>query len=201
MRYQAFLVMVVLSGLISLTGVVLTVSAETDEERAAAKAKEAQAKIDAARVPLEQARDRAVMMQDIYAATLDVIRHRYFHGDRTIIPARAMEDIFSEMKRQSQAEARWISVNLKAMSIDHEPESEFEKEAARVLSTGKKSFEKVDGGYYRRAAPIPLNAGCISCHGGFARDVSRTPKFAGLVISLPIHADAPPASSATEPAK
>lgn len=37
---------------------------------------------------IEVARDRARVMHDIYAATLDVLHHRYFHRDRSIIPAR-----------------------------------------------------------------------------------------------------------------
>ncbi len=152
------------------------------------------------RVSVEVARDRAKLMHDIYSATLDVMHHRYFHGEKAAIPARAMEDIFAEMKLQSKSEARWISVNLRAMSIDHEPETEFEKKAAREITAGKKDIEEIEDGYYRRAMAIPLTGGCISCHEGSFRAPSKTSRFAGLVISIPIKVAAGPASGpAAEP--
>jgi hypothetical protein len=138
------------------------------------------------RLPVEAARDRAKTMHHIYAATLEVMHHRYFHGDRAAVPARAMEDIFSEIKRQSRVEARWISVNTNPMSIDHQPKSDFEKRAARELADGKPEVEVLEGGYYRRAGAIPLTAGCISCHEGFFQNSSTAAKFAGLVISVPV---------------
>lgn len=141
------------------------------------------------RVSVVVARDRAKLMHDIYAATLDVMHHRYFRGERTTVPARALEEVFSEIKLQSKAEARWISVNMPPMSIDHEPSSEFEKKAAQEIAAGKSEVEVVADGYYRRASPIPLTSGCVSCHGGFFREPSKTPKFAGLVISVPVTSD------------
>lgn len=145
------------------------------------------------RVPLAAARERAKLMHDIYAATLDMMHERYFHGDRAVVPARAMQDVFSEIKRQSDTEARWISVNLKAMSIDHEPSSEFEKRAAKELAAGKTDLEVVEDGYYRRAGAIPLTGGCIGCHAGFSTDASTSAKFAGLIISVPVASDSGPA--------
>jgi hypothetical protein len=132
------------------------------------------------------ARDRAKQMYDIYSTTLDVIHHRYFHGDRTTIPARAMEDVFSEMKRRSKVEARWISVNTKAMSIDHDPKTDFEKRAAKEIAEGKTEIETIEDGYYRRAGGISLHSGCLSCHEGLFQSSSKKPRFAGLVISVPI---------------
>lgn len=139
------------------------------------------------RVSIALARDRAKLMHDIYSATLDVMHERYFHGDRAMVPARAMEDIFSQIEQKSNTQARWISVNLKAMSVDHEPNSVFEKQAARELARGKTEVESIADGYYRRAGAIPLTSGCISCHGGFFKAPSKKPKFAGLVISIPVH--------------
>jgi hypothetical protein len=135
------------------------------------------------------ARDRAKQMYDIYSTTLDVIHHRYFHGDRTTIPARAMEDVFSEMKRRSKVEARWISVNTKAMSIDHDPKTDFEKRAAKEIAEGKTEIETIEDGYYRRAGGISLHSGCLSCHEGLFQSSSKKPRFAGLVISVPIEVD------------
>jgi hypothetical protein len=72
------------------------------------------------------------------------------------------------------------------MSIGHEPKSEFEKQAATEIAAGKDVFDIVEGGYYRRAGAIPLSSGCINCHVGFFKDASKTPKFAGLIISVPV---------------
>lgn len=140
-------------------------------------------------VPVALARDRARLMHDVYAATLHVMHERYFHGERAMVPARALEDVFTEIKRQSRTDARWIAVNLKAMSINHEPKSDFEKSAAKAIAEGKSELEVVEDGYYRRAGAIPLADGCISCHAGLFKEASKTPKFAALVISVPLSSD------------
>ena len=141
------------------------------------------------RLSIEAARARAKVMHDVYVATLDVLHHRYFHRDRAIIPARVMQDIFSEIERQSKTEARWISVSFKPMSVDHEPTSDFEKRASREIADGTQQLEVVEDGYFRLAGAIPLSDGCVGCHGGFFKPQSKKPKFAGLVISVPISAD------------
>lgn len=141
------------------------------------------------RVSVVVARDRAKTMQSIYAATLDMLHHRYFRSDKAVLPARAMEDVFAEIKLQSKVETQWISVNMPAMSVHHEPKTAFEKRAAREIAAGKPDFEMVEEGYYRRAIAIPLTSGCISCHGGMFKEPSKTPKFAGLVISVPVLRD------------
>jgi hypothetical protein len=60
------------------------------------------------------------------------------------------------MEAQSNLKAKWIAVNTKAMSIHHEPSSEFEKKVAAAIAAGKGEFALVEDGYYRRAAAIPL---------------------------------------------
>jgi len=109
------------------------------------------------RVPLSVARDRAVLMHQIYTSTLDVMHDRYFHADRSVVPARAMEDIFENLERETGSKANWISVNLKAMSISHDPATDFEKQAARELGKGQPEYALVEDGIYRRATPIPLH--------------------------------------------
>jgi hypothetical protein len=135
---------------------------------------------------VEQARDRAKVLHETLHSTLKVIHRRYFHEDRAVIPARAMEDIFDEMKHEGHFEARWISVNLRAMGIDHEPATAFEKMAASELKGGKTEYETIEGDYYRRAATIPLKNGCIGCHEGGLRSSGSRDKFAALIISIKI---------------
>ncbi|WP_339911868.1 c-type heme family protein [Symmachiella dynata] len=142
-------------------------------------------------VSLEIARDRAEVMHDVYAATLEVLHERYFHGARAAVPARAMQDVFATIQHKSKVEARWISVNMEPMSIDHEPKSDFEKRAAQAISAGKVHLDVVEEGFYRRAGAIPLDDGCIGCHAGFAKKPNGDPKFAGLVISVPLSKQKP----------
>lgn len=153
---------------------------------ASANPPESEAKDKAAGVPLSVAKDRAKLMQEIYTSTLEVIHHRYFRNERTMVPARAMEDIFTEMQKTTNTEARWFAVNLKPMSLTHEIKTEFEKRAAKEIGEGKTEVETVEDGFYRRAVAIPLGIGCVGCHEGFFKPPSKDPKFAGLVVSIPI---------------
>lgn len=138
------------------------------------------------RVPVASAKEQALLMHRIYAATLDAMHHHYFHANKSMLPARAMEDVFADVARDTQFTARWISVNTKAMSVDHEPESEFEKKAAAELSKGMTEFAAIENGYYRRAGAIPLTAGCVSCHTRTLTEPPKTARFAGLIISIPV---------------
>ncbi len=137
-------------------------------------------------VPLNVARDRAKLMHSIYTTTLGVMHDRYFHADRSIVPARAMEDVFSEIEQETGSKANWISVNLKAMSINHEPSTDFEKRAAKEIATGESAVETTEDGYYRRATAIPMTGGCISCHAGVFNQSAKSRKFSALVISIPV---------------
>lgn len=171
-----------LVGIFCMTAILVNVTVTCSDEPPGTNS----AKADGNELSVEVARDRAHIMHDIYSATLDVLHHRYFHRDRAIIPARVMHEIFDEIEQTSNVEARWISASMKAMSLDHQPKSDFEKKAAKAIATGTQHLEVIENGYYRRATAIPLAAGCVGCHGGLSRQQTDTPKFAGLVISLPI---------------
>lgn len=138
-------------------------------------------------VTVQVARDRAQLLHRVYASTLDVMHDHYFQANRAVLPARAMEDVFSQIADEAKIEARWISVNTPPMSVSHAPRTEFEKQAAEVLGSGKSFHEQIEPGVYSRAAPIPLSGGCINCHMGFFKDPGSKPRVAGLVIRIPIH--------------
>ncbi|MDA0834142.1 MAG: DUF3365 domain-containing protein [Planctomycetota bacterium] len=144
------------------------------------------------RVSVDVARDRARTMHKVFATTLETMHRHYFHGDKAAVPARAMEDSFYSIRYELKIDARWIAVNARAMSIDHEAETDFEKDAVRVLSSGKSAYERVEDGYYRRAETIPLHGGCIRCHSNAFGEPPKVAKFAGLVLSVPIHLDDAP---------
>jgi hypothetical protein len=143
-------------------------------------------KPDDMRVSVAVARDRAKLMHDIYSATLDAMHHRYFRREGAVLPARALEDVFKEIDGKTKIKARWIAVNTPAMSINHEPETAFEKKAAEALAEAKAEYATTEKGYYLRATPIPLGAGCVSCHTKFGATDDKKPRFAGLVISIPV---------------
>src|SRR5687768_4359667 len=141
---------------------------------------------DKHRVPVDVARERAQTLHGVYSATLDVMHDRYFHDERAMVPARALEDVFGQLTKETGVKARWISVNTRPMSINHEPKSEFEKKAAAEISAGKTELELVEDGYLHRAVAISLHSGCVSCHSGFLSAPPKTPRFAALVISVPV---------------
>lgn len=153
------------------------------------KAVAAETKKEDGPVTVASARQQAKLMHKVYASTLDMMHHHFFRRDRAVLPARALEDVFADMEKQANVKAKWISVNTKAMSVHHEPQSEFEKKAAAAIAGGKDDYEAVEDGYYLRAGAIPLGSGCISCHTGFFSKSPNTPRFAGLVISVPIKKD------------
>jgi hypothetical protein len=178
-----------LVGVAGLLGFSLTLNAEPPETSPggpAEKAKAAAAKPDDARVTVAEARERARLMHEIYSVSLEVMHHHYFRNDRPTLPARALEDVFDEIDERSKIKTRWIAVNTPAMSVDHEPETEFEKKAAAEIAAGKTQYDRVEDGYYRRAGVIPLGAGCVGCHTKLFRSPAKTPRFAGLVISIPV---------------
>jgi hypothetical protein len=155
-------------------------------QQPAEAAEPVQGAVEAKPLSVEAARERAKLMHEIYHATLHVMHDHYFHDSRAVVPARAMEDVFEELAFSRKVEAKWISVNTRAMSLRHEPESEFEKQAAEAIGAGKEEYERVENGYYERAAAIPLTAGCINCHVGFFKQPPKSPRFAGLVIRVPV---------------
>ena len=141
------------------------------------------------RVPLGVARDRAKLMHDVFAETLDVVHMRYFRRDGPVLPSRALEDVFSRLEQSSGVKLRWISVNTPAMTVGHEPKTEFEKKAAVELSAGKEEYSRVEGGYLYRAGPIPLGSRCVGCHTKPGVREDKKPRFAGLVVAVPVKGD------------
>ena len=140
----------------------------------------------AGRIAVAEARERAKLMHEIHSATLESLHRHYFRRENAVLPARAMEDVFADLDKQARIKTRWIAVNAPAMSVNHEPRTAFEKEAAAELASGKTAFERVVNGSYHRAGVIPLGSGCVGCHTRFGGPSDNKPRFAGLVISIPV---------------
>ncbi|MCA9015915.1 MAG: DUF3365 domain-containing protein [Planctomycetaceae bacterium] len=131
------------------------------------------------------AREQARLLHDALHSTLLVVHRKYYREDEKLpIPSSVLDDVFEEMQETRKISFRWISVNAEAMNIDHEPKTEFEKQAAEALSSGKKEFEQVEKGVYRHVGTICLPSQCLKCHMPNRR--STETRFAGLIISLPV---------------
>ena len=174
-----------LAGVAGVLGFSWTLHADPPFNPSARPAAE-KAKAADERPSVVEARERAKLLHKVYASTLAVMHHHYFRADRAVLPARALEDVFTELDKDAKIQAKWIAVNTPAMSIHHEPESDFEKKAAAELAAGKSEFDRVEDGYYRRAGAIPLGASCVGCHTKLFSTPAKTPRFAGLVISIPV---------------
>ncbi|QDV48954.1 c-type heme family protein [Gimesia fumaroli] len=134
---------------------------------------------------VEAAREQARLLHDTLHSTLLIVHRKYYREDEKLpIPSSVLDDVFEEMQRTRNIKFRWISVNAEAMNIDHEPKTEFEKQAAEALSSGKKEFEQVEKGVYRHVGTICLPSQCLKCHMPNRR--STATRFAGLIISLPV---------------
>jgi hypothetical protein len=178
--------------LIAVLGYAGVSIAFSDEPRSNDETVPSSESVGGSELSVNVARQRAIAAQDVYAATLRMLHRRYFHKDKAVLPARAMQDIFDDIESESKVKAQWISASLKPMSIDHTPETKFEKQAAKEIAAGTPHLEIVEDGYYRRAIAIPLTGGCLGCHEGMFQNTGRK-KFAGLVVSMPIQDNAPEA--------
>ncbi|MFT5523945.1 MAG: hypothetical protein ACI9G1_005265 [Pirellulaceae bacterium] len=147
-----------------------------------------ESKVDSERITVEAARVKAKLMHKIYSATLAAMHHEYFRDERAAVPARVLEGVFADIAEEENIKTKWIAVNARAMSINHEAKEEFDKQAVKAIKAGKGYFELVENGTYQRAEAISLmNRGCLSCHMGFGSS-GKTQRFAGLVISIPVKA-------------
>lgn len=134
---------------------------------------------------VDGAREQARLLHDALHSTLLIVHQKYYREDEKLpIPSSVLDDVFEEMQQTRNIKFRWISVNAEAMNIDHEPKTEFEKQAAEALSSGKKEFEQVEKGVYRHVGTICLPSQCLKCHMPNRR--STATRFAGLIISLPV---------------
>lgn len=135
--------------------------------------------------PLSSARAQARLLHESLHATLLIVHRKYYREDEKLpIPSSVLDEVFEELSRTRKIQFRWISVNAEAMNIDHEPKTEFEKQAAAALSSGKKEYEQIQDGVYRHVGAICLPSQCLKCHMPNRR--STATRFAGLIISMPV---------------
>lgn len=139
----------------------------------------------APRPSADEARERARLLHGTIHDTLQIVHSRYFREDEGLpIPAATFKQVFQHLAERDDIELRWLAVDTRAMNIDHKPRNEFEKEAVRILLSGKDEYEAASDGVYRHVGRITLGADCLKCHlPGRSSNKSRA---AGLMIAIPI---------------
>lgn len=134
---------------------------------------------------LDEAKGRAKLLHESMHATLQVVHHEYFREEKGIpIPAATLKRVFRELAIRQHVELRWLAVNAQAMNVDHNPHSDFERQAVRALTSGKEDFESVEDGVFRYVGAITLTSDCLKCH--LPNRTSTKDRIAGLVISMRI---------------
>lgn len=132
-----------------------------------------------------EARIRARILHETIHGALQVIHRDFFQEDESrMIPSHSLEDVFKELNRAHGVKVRWLAVNARAMNIDNEPETEFEKKSVKELSAGKASYEQVIDDQYQYTGKIRLPSQCLKCHLPMRQD--NRDRVAGLVISMPV---------------
>ena len=138
---------------------------------------------------VDEARDRARILHETIHGALQVVHRDFFDEDAVrTLPSQSLEDVFLELERSFGVSIRWISVNAKAMNVDHEPRDEFEKKAAKALAAGKQEYESYEAGdadvpgEYRHAGKIRLASQCLKCH--VPNRTSTEDRLAGLTIRM-----------------
>ena len=155
-------------------------------------AEESQQKIDPPRqmyypTTAVEARVRARILHETVHGALQVIHRDFFEEEESrVIPSHSLEDVFKELERSQGIKVRWLAVNARAMNVDNEPRTEFEKQAVKALSAGKAEFEQITDKEYQFTGSIRLASQCLKCHLPMRK--SNEARVAGLVISMPLKA-------------
>lgn len=132
-----------------------------------------------------EARGRAQLLHETVHGALQVMHRDLFREDESLtIPSRSLEDVFGELARSYDVEVRWLAVNTEAMNVDHNAQTEFERDAVKALASGKTEFESSEGAVYRHAGVIRLASQCLKCH--VPNRTSTKDRAAGLVIVMPL---------------
>ena len=171
------------------TAVLLAVSA------AAATSWAISAKEDSSAPPpdsVKEARARSLLLYETLRGSLAIMHRDFFDEEAAgAIPSASMEDVFHELGATHDVRVKWLVVNTDMVNVDHEPEDEFERQAAKALARGADHYQKVEpasenGGNsrFRFVGSITLRSQCLKCH--VKRRTSNEDRVAGLAISMPI---------------
>ncbi|WP_240928117.1 c-type heme family protein [Thalassoroseus pseudoceratinae] len=151
-----------------------------------------QTKSNDSRLPssVQEARGRAQLLHETIHGSLQVMHRDFFREDQGLpIPSHSLEDVFKELARSHQVHLRWLAIDARAMDIDHEPRSDFDKAAVKALKSGKEWFETQTEKSYQYVGAIRLSASCLKCH--LPARSSNDDRTAGLVIRMSLKQESP----------
>jgi hypothetical protein len=130
-----------------------------------------------------EASARARLLHETIRGTLQVIHRDFFDDDDPhAIPSASLEDVFNELSRSYSVDLKWLNVHTDMLNVDHQPDGEFEKKAAKAIKQGKPRYELSADGRYRYAGRIRLASQCLKCH--VKNRITTEDRSAGLVISM-----------------
>ena len=120
---------------------------------------------------LERAREQVRMLDDLYKTAVVRISSTYVTKDDDVPAIMIAKQIFTAMRKNKWHSARLVDATGDPINDENSPSTDFEKEAFRVIRSGKPYFEKVEGeGDERRllaATVVPaVNKNCVMCHPG-----------------------------------
>lgn len=135
---------------------------------------------------LQEARGRARLLHEVLHGALQVMHRDFFDEENPpAIPSASLEDVFAELEKSYQVRVKWLTVETDVLNVDHVPQDEFEKAAARALAAGKDVYEADQEGQFRFAGRIQLASQCLKCH--VKTRTSTETRSAGVVITMPLH--------------
>ncbi len=132
-----------------------------------------------------EARGRAKLLHATIHGALQVVHRDFFReGEKQPIPSQSLEVVFKELARTENVQVGWLAINTEAMNVDHKAKSDFEKQAVKVLRSGKTYFESITTDSYQYVGAIRLSAQCVKCH--VPSRSSNKDRTAGLKITMPL---------------
>ena len=118
---------------------------------------------------LERTRERVKMLDDLYKNAVVSITKRYVNDQDEQPAIMVAQDVFASMRKQGWHSAKLVDATGEPVNEGNAPKTDFEKEAARVINSGKAYFDRVVGeGKDRRllAATVVtvVMQKCAKCH-------------------------------------
>jgi hypothetical protein len=118
---------------------------------------------------LERTRGRVKMLDDLYKNAVVSITKRYVGGQGGRPAIMVSQDIFGAMKQQGWHSAKLVDATGEPLNEENALQTEFEKDAAKAINSGKPYFDRVVGeGKDRRllaatVVPVVMKT-CTDCH-------------------------------------
>lgn len=118
---------------------------------------------------LARTREQVRMLDDLYKNAVVSITTRYVNGKDDQPAINVAKDVFGAMRKQGWHNVKLVDATGDPISQDNAPRTDFEKEAVRIINSGKPYFDRVVGeGPQRRllaatVVPVVMQK-CTECH-------------------------------------